>query len=154
MIDFLPGFMYDYAPFDGGYNYAYYLTHPHRFVIDLSNRVKWFWQRGKRGYADCDVWSIDWHLTSYMGNALRQLRDSVHGCPIIDTGREMMGFDDCDSLTMEEWKFTINYIAETFDLARKIEEYEILGVKDMEAAMKRFHHGMAMFNEYFFSLWD
>lgn len=145
---------YRYSPPFGSYNYWYYFKHPHKYVEDVYLEMKWFYQRATRGYADRDVWSIDWHLTSYMGNALRDLADQVHGTPIIDTGRVITDPNDCDTFTIEEWKFTILYIAETFDIGRKIQEYEYTTREEMAVAQKRFEHGMRMFTEYFFSLWD
>lgn len=126
---------------------------PHAYFSDVFRKVKWFYQRGKRGYADNSVWSLDWYLCSFMGDALRELADSVHGVPIIDTGRKFEDPNDCDCLTMEEWKFTIRYLADTFDLGRKIQDYDVKP-EEMDAALKRFKHGMAMFTEYFFNLWD
>ena len=33
------------------------------FFKYLPREVKWFWQRGKRGYSDRDVWNMDdWFL--------------------------------------------------------------------------------------------
>ena len=29
---------------------------------DFKNNIKWFIQRGKRGYSDRDLWSFDWYL--------------------------------------------------------------------------------------------
>jgi hypothetical protein len=142
-----------YAPPLGSYNYYGYSTRPWQYIEDLWLQLKWFYQRGAHGYADNSVWSIDWYLTSFMGKALRELAEQVHGVPIIDTGRVILDPNDCDCLTMEEWKATILYIADTFDLARKIEESD-LPYEKMPEAMKRFHQGMTMFNEYFFNLWD
>jgi len=146
---------FKYAPPFGWYNYYGYSTKPWVYFHDLWLQVKWFCQRGARGYADNSVWSVDWYLSSFMGNALRDLSKQVHGVPLIETGRPLDPHDpnDCDTLTMEEWKATILYIAETFDLARKIQDYDIPG-EEMPAAMKRFKQGMAMFTEYFFNLWD
>lgn len=146
--------LYNYSPPFGSYNYMYYLTHPWKYVEDLYYQAKWFYQRGARGYADNSVWSIDWYLTSFMGKALRELAEQVHGTPIIDTGRVIEDPNDCDTFTMEEWKATILYIAETFDVGRKIEDYDYKTTEEFQVAMKRFNHGMRMFNEYFFSLWD
>jgi hypothetical protein len=89
-----------------------------------------------------------------MGNALRDLAEQVHGTPIIDTGRVIEDPNDCDTFTMEEWKATILYIAETFDIGRKIEDFEYITREEYEVAHKRFQHGMRMFSEYFFNLWD
>lgn len=147
--------LYMYSPPFGDYNYHYYTTHPYEYVGCLFRKLKWFYQRGSRGYADCDVWSLDWHLTSYMGKALRDLAEQVHGVPAIDV-RLVPPEDPNDmwTLTIEEWRETIIYLAETFDLARKVEDYDVSGVEEMERIMKRFHHGMLMFSEYFFNLWD
>lgn len=144
---------YRYSPPFGDYNYWYYFRRPLSYFTCLHRNLKWFYQRGKRGYADRDVWSIDWHLSSYMGDALRDLANQVHGTVIIDTGRTITDFNDIDCLTLEEWQFTIRYIAETFDLARKIQQYDVMDM-DMKLAQKRFDHGMRMFSEYFFQLWD
>ncbi len=148
--------LYNYSPPLGDYNYHYYLTHPFTYFGDAWDKVRWFYQRGSRGYADCDVWSIDWHLTSYMGKALRDLSQQVHGTPIIDTGRPLNPDDpnDIDTFTMEEWKATILYIAETFDEARRVQEMEYDTIEQYQAAHKRIQQGLSMFSEYFFSLWD
>lgn len=145
---------YRYSPPLGDYNYSYYFIHPFSYVTCLFRHLKHFYQRGSRGYADCDVWSIDWHLTSYMGNALRQLAEQVHGTPIIDTGRTSYDPHLCDTLELDEWKATILYIAETFDIAAKVNDFEYLSIEEYEQAHKRFKHGMGMFTEYFFNLWD
>ena len=153
--DLMPKFMTAHSlPGIGGYNLAHYLSHPWEIVEDYYREAKWFIQRGSRGYADRDVWSVDYYLTSFMGKALRQLADQVHGTPIIDTGRPFTDLNDCDSLTMEEWKATILYIAESFDEARKIEDYDYMTTEDVQRAVKRFNHGMGMFTEYFINLWD
>lgn len=146
--------LYNYSPPFGSYNYMFYLLHPWEYVEDLWLAAKWFYQRGSRGYADCDVWGLDWHLTSYMGKALRDLAEQVHGTPILDTGRVIEDPNDCDTFTIEEWKATILYIAETFDVGRKIQDFEYKDREEFALAKNRFDHGMRMFNEYFFNLWD
>lgn len=151
--DLMPGFMTKYSPPFGWKNWYGYSTEPWTYFYDLWLQLKWFFQRGSRGYADNSVWSIDWYLCSWMGRALRELAENVHGTPILDTGRVVTDPNDCDTFTMEEWKATILYIADTFDLGRKIQDYDI-PVEQMPAAMKRFNQGMAMFTEYFFNLWD
>ena len=64
-----------------GYNKTFCLTHPHVIIRQCYLHVKWFIQRGWRGYADCDVWSIDWYLCGWLPGALRQLANNVHGVP-------------------------------------------------------------------------
>ena len=121
----------------------------------LFRNLKYFYQRGTHGYCERDVWSIDWHLTSHHGQRITvDLSKQVHGTPIIDTGRTFDDPNDCDTLTIDEWKATILYIAETFDIGRKIEDFEYIDREEFEKAMKRFQLGMRMFSEYFFNLWD
>jgi len=151
----MPKWSKDHCPPFGDYNYACYLLKPHEYVQDVCRKIKWFYQRGTRGYSDRDTWSLDWHLCEYMGNALRELAENVHGVPGFDIGRHPLSENpnDWEFLTIEEWRATILYIADTFDLGRKIQDYDVPGDK-MEAAMLRFQHGMRMFTEYFFNLWD
>lgn len=40
-----------------------------------------FYQRGRRGFADCDVWNLDHYLDTTIAAALEQLRDTGHGYP-------------------------------------------------------------------------
>ena len=149
-----PKWMLDHSLPFGSYNIARSVWHPLDYLGDVCRQAKWFVQRGKRGYADNSIWSLDWYLTGFMGNALRELADQVHGTPIIDVGRVIENPSDCDALTMEEWKATILYIAETFDIGRKMQDFEYKSDEDYQAAKKRFNHGMQMFGEYFFNLWD
>lgn len=30
------------------------------FLTNIPKQIKFFYQRGKRGYSDQDVWSMDW----------------------------------------------------------------------------------------------
>jgi len=32
-------------------------------IMRIFKEIKWFWQRGKRGWADCDVWGFQDYLT-------------------------------------------------------------------------------------------
>ena len=43
--------------------------------------IKWFIQRGRRGWADCDVWSLDNYLNGWLPSALRCLKEQKQGVP-------------------------------------------------------------------------
>lgn len=43
--------------------------------------IKWFIQRGKRGWADCDVWAIDSYLNRVIPAMLENLANCKHGAP-------------------------------------------------------------------------
>lgn len=51
------------------------------FLTNIPKRIKFFYQRGKRGYSDQDVWSMDWWFFSVVIPMLKQLRDTKQGYP-------------------------------------------------------------------------
>jgi hypothetical protein len=70
-------------------------------VRRMYREVKWFIQRGKRGWADCDTWSIDYYLNGWMPDALRYLKKNKCGIPmsVFPTGPEYT--KDCGNPTEE-----------------------------------------------------
>jgi len=44
-------------------------------------RIKWFIQRGQRGYADCDWWNMNAYLIRIILPMLREMRSSSIGYP-------------------------------------------------------------------------
>src|ERR1700677_1618409 len=44
--------------------------------------VKYKIQRANRGWADCDVWSLDYYLSQWLPDALKLLRNTKHGTPL------------------------------------------------------------------------
>jgi hypothetical protein len=57
----------------------------------LCREVKWFLQRGRKGWADCDIWSLDNYLSCWLPDALRRLKETKHGIP-----SGMFEAEDCD----------------------------------------------------------
>jgi hypothetical protein len=44
--------------------------------------VKWFIQRGHRGWADRDTWGLHDYMSSWLPDALRHLKNTKHGIPM------------------------------------------------------------------------
>lgn len=86
-------------------------------MINIPKEIFWFWQRGRRGWADCDVWSLDGYLISWLPEALRELAKIAHGCPpaLYDdaTGKE----DQC-----WKWVAILEEMAEGFEAHREWED--------------------------------
>lgn len=51
------------------------------FLTNIPKQIKFFYQRGKRGYSDQDVWSMDWWFFSVVIPMLKQLRDTKQSYP-------------------------------------------------------------------------
>lgn len=47
----------------------------------LKRKIVRFWQRGRRGWADEDVWSFDDYITRVMAEGIAHLADTDHGWP-------------------------------------------------------------------------
>lgn len=138
--DIMPAWMTKYAPPLGDYNYAAYLYQPHKYVIALWDHAKWFIQRGYRGYADCDTWSIDGYLCDWMPEALEALKKRKIGRP--------------QGLTNKTWHDKLNRMINAFRIARKIQNGDYKTAEETQAAMKQFRKGFNLVKMHFFNLWD
>lgn len=47
-------------------------------VRRVYRQVRWFWQRGRRGYSDLDAVSLDAYLCSWLPDAIRQIGQYSH----------------------------------------------------------------------------
>jgi hypothetical protein len=128
----------------------------------FPKEVKWFIQRGHRGWADCDVWSVDWHLCRIIPPMLRRLRKTKIGGP----------FDDKHG-GVKRWNEILDDMIFTFEAASLIQNYDAVfpdknaPTERINAHRKKFKikvftkeeydrykKGWKLFQEYFYSLWD
>lgn len=143
-------------------------------IIDFpyhTKRVKWFIQRGKRGYADCDWWNMNYYLVGIIIPMLNDLKKNKHGYPCNGHFRKPNEVCNCD----EKWSEHIDEMIEAFEAARRVQEddyyMEVSGDsvdairnasrKEVRqwAAMSRtdqklFDKKIKVFTKWFFRLWD
>lgn len=98
-----------------------------------ARRAKAFWQRGRRGWADADVWSLDTYLAPLISGAVTCLRDNLHSYP--------------PDMTFEEWERTLTEIVEGFEEAGKK-----LGSDECDQG--KIDRGTALFAKWFSALWS
>lgn len=137
------------------------------FIKNIPREIKWFFQRGTRGYSDKDVWSIDIWFKSIIIPMLEQLKETKQGHPI--------------DMTEEEWNLTlnnmINYFKECTDFyCSEKNEYEdeymsrIMSANEYdkllankwlkrEEEIDKYKNEMKdrafeLFSKHFYSLWD
>jgi len=134
-----PRWMKAYSPPGGDYNYAFYLYQPHKYLIALYDHVRYFIQRGYRGYSDRDVWSIDYYLNSWMPQALEQLKRTTHGHPI--------------GMTKKQWEHRLDQMINAFKIAKNIDYYTYVKPEECRAARRQFRKNFDVFKNYYFSLW-
>lgn len=142
--------------------------------MDTYRNIKWFIQRGKRGYSDCDVWGFNEYLTEVIIRGLMDLKQQAHGCPSEFPHVQAVITEDNDS-AMKEWKRILETMIWTFKANSKIHDtkwipvfnerkrdrfekfvknekfnYYLMTKKDM----KRYEEGWKNFKKYYFDLWD
>ena len=54
----------------------------------IHKEVYWFFQRGLRGWADCDTWSFDTYLDKVIRDGITRLRENKCGYPMGYTEQE------------------------------------------------------------------
>jgi hypothetical protein len=134
----MPKWAKNNGPFDFGYNYAYFFVHPHIFIRDCCLMVKWFIQRGQRGYSDRDIWNLESYLSGWLPSALKVLETSRYGYP--------------QGMTRRGWETRLRIMREGFEAAKRMED--IPSRKETRYLLGRMNKGLRMFSKHFLSLWD
>jgi len=139
-------------------------------------RLKWFYQRGKRGWADCDWWGMDYYLVDIILPMLKELKEKTHGYPGTD-----------EASTPEGWDNVLIQIIEGFEAAKRVLNDEYLDeiqpdwfkgydkklsmeenfsksiiteeshkewARRIKADQELFESRMPLFTKWFFALWD
>jgi hypothetical protein len=157
------------------YHAAYSWTHPKGFysnIIEFFYWIKFFIQRGWRGYSDYDIGDVDGYLLDIMPPMLKQLKKVGHGHPA--------------NLTEHQWNMILDRMVKGLEAGNRILEdnylddiqphwYEELPGdslmdtlhrhpitkeswkkwrKAYNADERRFHAGMKLLDHWFFGLWD
>ena len=111
-----------------------------------TKRIKWFIQRGRRGYADCDWWDMDAYLIGIILPMLKRLKADNMGYP---------GYGQAS--TPEKWDALLDEMVEGFTIAQKImdDNYPLEQFIELQAQdRKLFEKKAKIFIKWFFHLWD
>ncbi|MGD2071865.1 MAG: hypothetical protein PVG65_00040 [Candidatus Thorarchaeota archaeon] len=147
---------------------------------DISREIKWFIQRGRRGWSDRDSWSIDWWLAEIMPSILKALKKSKQGTPFSCFSNPQKTHHSKYEMKVADrrWNKILDNIIYTFETANNIldnhwiysstKDYYTKNAKEYRKCMshlefiyimsyqecKRFEKGQQLFWKHFFSLWD
>lgn len=109
-----------------------------RRIGDIKRYVVQYHQRGKRGFADCDVWSLDNYLLSWLPDAIAQIRD-YPGHP--------------EGLSTDEWQEILDKMIIGFDCGYRLINLEFYSVDDGYLLQENVDVALDLFREHFFHLW-
>jgi hypothetical protein len=121
---------------------------PHILRHELRYKLlqpKYFYQRGRRGWADCDAWSICDYMPDVMIGMISRMTDGgIIGAPLFE--------EDNFEANQKKWEEILLAIADGFHAAKEINDYNYS--KHNDEVWQRFYRGMNLYKKYFFSLWD
>jgi len=105
-------------------NIYYSLYRFYKSVLGIPRDIKHFIQRGRRGYADCDLWGFDYYLAEIIPKAMKYLKENKMGCPqeYFDEGEE----NDC-----ERWDVELDKIILGFEAYTHLEDSDYIEVFDL-----------------------
>lgn len=105
------------------------------------NAFVYFWQRGTRGYADCDIWSLDMYLSQWLPSALNSMKGGPY--PIRR------------GMTSKRWDEILDKMVEGFKAAYLLSNMEYDSSTDEESQLKKQEEvGLKLFARHFGSLWN
>lgn len=78
----------------------------------LFRWTKWFFQRGSRGWADCDWWGMNCYLCEVVLPMLKKMKDEKHGVPC--------SYGEDFSEAEKRWDTCINDMIEAFEAAKRV----------------------------------
>ncbi len=127
----------------------------------MFKEIKYFIQRGKRGYSDRDMWSIVNYLSKTVPSMIRKLKNTGSGCP------SDLYDNKCINNECHKWKEVLEEIAQGFECMEEINitrfnkkvvdergcvhfEYD---EKLAEELLKKQQRGMELFSKYYNNLW-
>lgn len=143
--------------FTPSYSWSHMLKHPKEILWWIVHDVKYFYQRGTRGYSDIDVWNWSSYNATINAAALRQLSDIAHGTPI-DYDKPVDPVTGApEGYTLEEWQGMLNQMAEGFEAHLRIEDRdypELTLEQHLKHDYKLFEAGMKLYAEHYSELWD
>lgn len=110
---------------------------------EIINKIKWFIQRGKNGYADCDVWNLE----EYVAKIIKE------SCFIL--AHNNVGFPDRLCKNKEEWKQILLDISFGFGSYLEMRS-GIYNLEDIEfkRLQKEYKNSLKLFIKYHPELWD
>lgn len=137
----------------------------YRFVRKLSPKrnyqnIKWFIQRGRRGWADCDWWNLDYRIYSTLPPMLRELARNGLGLPYEYIPENAS--DDQHEEAGDRWKRDLLKAANDIEAYFKMDELpqpddekeRAQYYQNLKKSQEQTRRGMHFVADNLFSLWD
>jgi len=108
----------------------------------MFRAIKYFYQRGRRGYSDRDLWDLSCYLSDMLSRALSDLKKNKHGYP--------------PELTEKKWDRILTDMQSGF--LAQLALMDINTVTDSKEYTKeltaKMNKGLKLFAKHYMDLWD
>ena len=133
-------------------------------IQDFFLAIKWFLQRGMRGYDDTACWSIDYWFLEHIIKILKQFNRNKMGWQpwlgykVVDG--EFVAIDEEEEITFEQSNEVYELLLKNFEklydmLENDYEYYEKLGYEKFVKVRNELHEKtFKVFSDIFYTLWD
>lgn len=110
--------------------------------MKLFNEIKWFIQRGRRGYSDRDVWDAHSHICRVSSGMIKELRLICNSYP--------------DSIVKDEyeWKEKLYRMEKDIMAYDYYQKTDVFLISDEEESLERTKKGLKEMAEVINHLWD
>jgi len=82
---------------------------------DIPRNIKYFFQKGMRGWSDSDLWDMHHYITETILNMLVELKAKKHGYPSTQDDKGEWDYDE------DRWNSILNEIIDGFAILRKVD---------------------------------
>jgi len=129
--------------------------------MNIFKKIKWFIQRGRRGWDDTDAWGFHTFFAELVPPMIRKMKDGA-GCP--------SKFYDSKNTNNEcqKWHDTLEEMAQGFEAVEFLDKYKYktwseldngnctleIDYKAMDNARKKMDKGLKLFAKHYLNLWD
>lgn len=118
----------------------------------LYLEVKYLYQRAFRGWADCDVWSLDTSMLGYLGGAIHQLGQNPSGAPHGYPNKYTKGLDWGDT-DFDQWSKDLQHHGKVL-MAYTTSKFEFKEYSEEVKALEDTRESLQWVVDWFPSLWD
>ena len=143
----------------------YFVIPFHTFIYaigEFPSKVKWFYQRGSRGWSDRSAWSIDIWLVDNLIPMLERLKKEKHGIPTSmfrkkdGVDKDGTSTDEADWLAEQRWNNVLSEIINGLKCAKKIQDldYDYEDKELSKRLTKSSQRSFELIGKHLFSLWD
>ena len=121
----------------------------------IFKRIKWFYQRGRHGWADCDTWSFDSYLSRVIAEGISHLRRINKGTPsgLLQFDSNMNTINEEES--NREWIAILDKISHAFQKYHDIQfDFSDNQIQLEEEVEKELNEAFPLLQKWFGALWD